>query len=102
MEYELSVINKAGFVDYFLIVQDYVNWAKSNHIVVGPGRGSAGGSIVAYLTNITNVDPLKYDLYFQRFLNPDRISPPDIDLDFTDERRDEVINYVAQNMDETE
>ncbi|HQK58388.1 MAG TPA: DNA polymerase III subunit alpha [Candidatus Pacearchaeota archaeon] len=96
MEYELSVINKAGFVDYFLIVQDYVNWAKSNHIVVGPGRGSAGGSIVAYLTNITNVDPLKYDLYFQRFLNPDRISPPDIDLDFTDERRDEVINYVAQ------
>lgn len=96
MEYELSVINKAGFVDYFLIVQDYVNWAKANRIVVGPGRGSAGGSIVAYLTNITNVDPLKYNLYFQRFLNPDRISPPDIDLDFTDKRRDEVIEYVAQ------
>jgi DNA polymerase-3 subunit alpha len=95
-EYELSVVDKAGFVDYFLIVQDYVNWAKSNRIVVGPGRGSAGGSIVAYLTNITNVDPLKYNLYFQRFLNPDRISPPDIDLDFTDKRRDEVIDYVAQ------
>lgn len=95
-EYELSVINKTGFSGYFLIVQDFVNWAKSNRIVVGPGRGSAGGSIVAYLTNITNVDPLKYDLYFQRFLNPERISPPDIDLDFTDKRRDEVINYVAQ------
>ena len=96
LEYELSVINKAGFSDYFLIVQDFVNWAKNNRIVVGPGRGSAGGSIVAYLTNITNVDPLKYNLYFQRFLNPDRISPPDIDLDFTDKRRDEVINYVAE------
>ncbi|MFA5755365.1 MAG: DNA polymerase III subunit alpha, partial [Candidatus Paceibacterota bacterium] len=95
-EYELSVINKTGFSGYFLIVQDFVNWAKNSRIVVGPGRGSAGGSIVAYLTNITNVDPLKYDLYFQRFLNPDRISPPDIDLDFTDKRRDEVINYVAQ------
>ncbi|MDD5569278.1 MAG: DNA polymerase III subunit alpha [Candidatus Pacebacteria bacterium] len=96
LEYELSVIGPTGFVDYFLIVQDYVNWAKSNRIVVGPGRGSAGGSIVAYLANITNVDPLKYGLFFQRFLNPDRISPPDIDLDFTDKRRDEVINYVAQ------
>lgn len=96
MEYELSVINRTGFSGYFLIVQDFVNWAKSNRIVVGPGRGSAGGSIVAYLANITNVDPLKYDLYFQRFLNPDRISPPDIDLDFTDKRRDEVINYVAE------
>ncbi|MDD4412001.1 MAG: DNA polymerase III subunit alpha, partial [Bacilli bacterium] len=95
-EYELSVINKTGFPGYFLIVQDFVTWAKKNRIVVGPGRGSAGGSIVAYLTNITNVDPLKYDLYFQRFLNPDRISPPDIDLDFTDKRRDEVINYVAE------
>jgi len=96
MEYELSVIFRTGFSGYFLIVQDFVNWAKQNRIVVGPGRGSAGGSIVAYLTNITNVDPLKYNLYFQRFLNPDRISPPDIDLDFTDKRRDEVINYVAE------
>ncbi len=95
-EYELAVIGKTGFSDYFLIVQDFVNWAKNNRIVVGPGRGSAGGSIVAFLTNITNVDPLKYNLYFQRFLNPDRISPPDIDLDFTDKRRDEVINYVAE------
>jgi DNA polymerase-3 subunit alpha len=96
LEYELSVINKTGFSGYFLIVQDFVNWAKDNRIVVGPGRGSAGGSIVAYLSNITNVDPLKYDLYFQRFLNPDRISPPDIDLDFADKRRDEVINYVSE------
>ncbi|MFA5208475.1 MAG: DNA polymerase III subunit alpha [Candidatus Paceibacterota bacterium] len=96
MEYELSVINRTGFSGYFLIVQDFVNWAKNNRIVVGPGRGSAGGSIVAFLANITNVDPLRYNLYFQRFLNPDRISPPDIDLDFTDKRRDEVINYVAE------
>lgn len=96
MEYELSVISRTGFSGYFLIVQDFVNWAKNNRIVVGPGRGSAGGSIVAFLSNITNVDPLKYNLYFQRFLNPDRISPPDIDLDFTDKRRDEVINYVAE------
>ncbi len=96
MEYELSVINRTGFSGYFLIVQDFVNWAKNNRIVVGPGRGSAGGSIIAFLSNITNVDPLRYNLYFQRFLNPDRISPPDIDLDFTDKRRDEVINYVAE------
>lgn len=96
VDYELSVINKTGFPGYFLIVQDFVNWAKQQRIVVGPGRGSAGGSIVAYLTGIINVDPLKYDLYFERFLNPDRISPPDIDLDFTDKRRDEVISYVAQ------
>jgi DNA polymerase-3 subunit alpha len=95
-EYELGVIAKAGFTDYFLIVQDFINWAKSHHIVVGPGRGSAAGSIVAYLTNITNVDPLKYGLYFERFLNPDRVSPPDIDTDFTDARRDEVINYVSE------
>ncbi|MDD4358599.1 MAG: DNA polymerase III subunit alpha [Candidatus Pacebacteria bacterium] len=95
LEYELEVIKNSGFTAYFLIVQDFVNWAKSNRIVVGPGRGSAGGSIVAYLANITNVDPLKYNLLFQRFLNPERISPPDIDLDFTDRRRDEVINYVA-------
>ncbi|MCK9578238.1 DNA polymerase III subunit alpha [bacterium] len=95
-EYELGVILKAGFTDYFLIVQDFINWAKNHHIVVGPGRGSAAGSIVAYLTNITNVDPLKYGLYFERFLNPDRVSPPDIDTDFTDARRDEVIEYVAE------
>lgn len=96
LEFELKVIEKTGFASYFLIVQDFVNWAKQNNIVVGPGRGSAAGSIVAYLTNITNIDPLKYNLLFERFLNPDRISLPDIDLDFADARRDEVINYVAQ------
>jgi DNA polymerase III subunit alpha len=96
LEYELSVIQKTGFASYFLIVQDFVNWAKSNRIVVGPGRGSAAGSIVSYLTNITNVDPLKYDLLFERFLNPERVSMPDIDLDFADTRRDEVIHYVEE------
>ncbi len=96
LEYELSVINKTDFASYFLIVQDFVNWAKQNRIVVGPGRGSAGGSLVAYLVGITNIDPLKYNLLFERFLNPDRISMPDIDLDFTDRRRDEVIQYVAE------
>lgn len=94
LEYELSVIQKTGFAPYFLIVQDFVNWAKNHGIVVGPGRGSAAGSIVSYILNITNVDPLKYGLVFERFLNPERISMPDIDLDFTDTRRDEVIRYV--------
>jgi len=96
LNYELSVIKQTGFASYFLIVQDFVNWAKKQRIVVGPGRGSAAGSLVAYLLNITNVDPLKNELLFERFLNPSRISMPDIDLDFTDRRRDEVINYVAQ------
>ncbi len=96
LDYELSVIKKTGFASYFLIVQDFVNWAKEQGIVVGPGRGSAGGSIVSYLLGITNIDPLKYGLLFERFLNPERISMPDIDLDFTDTRRDEVINYVAK------
>ncbi len=96
LNYELSVIKQTGFASYFLIVQDFVNWAKGNRIVVGPGRGSVGGSLVAYLLRITNIDPLKYNLLFERFLNPERISLPDIDLDFTDRRRDEVINYVAQ------
>lgn len=95
VEYELSIIKKTGFASYFLIVQDFVNWAKSQKIAVGPGRGSAAGSIVSYLLNITDVDPLKYNLLFERFLNPERISMPDIDLDFADTRRDEVINYVA-------
>lgn len=96
LKYELSVIKKTGFSGYFLIVQDYVNWAKSNRIVVGPGRGSAGGSLVAYLTKITNVDPIKNGLLFERFLNPERISMPDIDLDFTDRRRGEVLTYLGQ------
>ncbi len=95
LDYELSVINKTGFAGYILIVQDFVNWAKANRIVVGPGRGSAGGSLVCYATGITNVDPLKHNLLFERFLNPERVSMPDIDMDFTDRRRDEVIKYVA-------
>ncbi|OGZ69776.1 MAG: hypothetical protein A3F47_01955 [Candidatus Staskawiczbacteria bacterium RIFCSPHIGHO2_12_FULL_38_11] len=95
INYELSVINKTGFASYILIVQDFVNWAKDNRIVVGPGRGSAGGSLVCYATNITNVNPLQHDLLFERFLNPERIAMPDIDIDFTDRRRDEVIKYVA-------
>lgn len=96
LDYELEIIRKTGFASYFLIVQDFVNWAKNNGIIVGPGRGSAAGSLVSYLLNITNVDPIKYDLYFERFLNPDRVSPPDIDLDFDDARRSEVFQYVRQ------
>ena len=96
LEYELTAIAKTGFAPYFLIVQDFVNWAKEKRIVVGPGRGSAAGSLVAYISGITNVDPLKYNLLFERFINLERISPPDIDLDFTDRRRNEVIEYVAQ------
>jgi len=95
LNFELSVIERMDFASYFLIVQDFVNWAKNNGIVVGPGRGSAAGSIVSYLLNITDIDPLPYNLLFERFLNPDRISMPDIDLDFADTRRDEVIRYVA-------
>lgn len=94
--YELSVIAKMGWPSYFLIVADFINWAKDNKIVVGPGRGSAAGSLVCYLTGITNLDPLKYDLLFERFLNPDRISMPDIDMDFADIRRGEVLNYVGE------
>jgi DNA polymerase-3 subunit alpha len=93
---EIGVIEKTGFADYFLIVQDYINWAKTHGIVVGPGRGSAAGSIVSYILGITNIDPLAYDLLFERFLNPDRIQVPDIDVDFTDTRRDEVLSYVRE------
>ncbi|MDP2934820.1 MAG: DNA polymerase III subunit alpha, partial [bacterium] len=96
LNFELQTIKKTGFASYFLIVQDVVNWAKNQGIVVGPGRGSAAGSLVSYLLNITNVDPLKYKLLFERFLNPERISMPDIDLDFADIRRDEVINYISK------
>ncbi|MBD3244651.1 MAG: DNA polymerase III subunit alpha [Candidatus Moranbacteria bacterium] len=95
LDFELSIIKKMGYASYFLIVADFVNWAKKNKIVVGPGRGSAAGSIVSYLTKITNIDPIKYELLFERFLNPERISMPDIDIDFADNRRDEVIEYVA-------
>jgi len=97
LEYELTVIKQTGFASYFLIVADFVNFSKRNGIVVGPGRGSVGGSLVAYLLNITDINPLKYNLLFERFLNPERKAGlPDIDLDFTDTRRDEVINYVAK------
>lgn len=95
LEYELSVINNMGYVDYFLIVSDFIQYAKSNGIPVGPGRGSGAGSICAYCTGITNVDPIKYNLIFERFLNPERVSMPDIDVDFCYERRQEVIDYVV-------
>ena len=94
LQYELNVIHEMGFDDYFLIVWDYVRWAKVHKIQVGPGRGSAAGSLVAYVLGITNIDPLRYDLLFERFLNPGRVSMPDIDIDFQDDRRDEVIRYV--------
>ncbi|WP_034345827.1 DNA polymerase III subunit alpha [Deinococcus misasensis] len=95
-EYELSVINNMGFPDYFLIVADYINWAKDHDISVGPGRGSGAGSLVAYAIRITNLDPLEFELLFERFLNPDRISMPDFDIDFNDQRREEVIAYVRE------
>lgn len=98
--YELEIIQKTGFASYFLIVQDFVNWAKSNGIVVGPGRGSAAGSIVSYLLNITDIDPIKYNLLFERFLNPERIQMPDIDMDFADTRRDEVVQYLRNKYGE--
>lgn len=99
-EYELSVIKKMGYVDYFLIVWDYINWAKSQGIPVGPGRGSGAGSIVAYAIGITDIDPIKYSLIFERFLNPERISMPDFDVDFCYERRQEVIDYVSRKYGE--
>jgi len=94
--FELEVIEDMGFPGYFLIVQDYINWAKKQGISVGPGRGSAAGSLVAYATRITNIDPLEFNLLFERFLNPARVSMPDIDTDFSDVRRDEVIEYVRE------
>ena len=90
----MDMIRKMGFVDYFLIVSDFIGYAKGNGIPVGPGRGSAAGSMVAYCLNITNVDPMEYGLYFERFLNPERVSMPDIDIDFCPRRRQEVIDYV--------
>jgi len=95
LEHELRVIQQMGFSGYFLIVQDFVNWARRKGILVGPGRGSAAGSLVAYVLGITNINPLKYGLLFERFLNPDRITMPDIDIDFCYERREEVIDYVV-------
>jgi DNA polymerase-3 subunit alpha len=96
LKYELGVIERMGYEGYFLIVQDYVNWAKEQGIVVGPGRGSAAGSVVAYALGIVDLEPMQYDLLFERFLNPDRISMPDVDMDFADDRRHEVIAYVTE------
>lgn len=96
LKYELDVINKMGFVDYFLIVYDYVLYAKKNNILVGPGRGSAAGSLVSYSIGITEIDPLKFDLMFERFLNPERVTMPDIDIDFDAYKREEVIDYVRK------
>ncbi len=96
LDYELDVIKTMGYVDYFLIVWDFINYAKKEGIMVGPGRGSAAGSIVSYALKITNIDPIKYNLLFERFLNPERVSMPDIDIDFCFERRQEVIDYVSR------
>ena len=100
LNYELSVIEKMGYVEYFLITWDFINYAKENNIMVGPGRGSAAGSIVAYTLKITDIDPIKYSLLFERFLNPERVSMPDIDIDFCYERREEVIDYVKHKYGE--
>ena len=100
LDFELSVLSKTGFTSYFLIVWDFINYAKGQGIPVGPGRGSAAGSLVAYVLGITDLDPLRYDLLFERFLNPDRISPPDIDVDFCQNRRGEVIEYVRRKYGE--
>ena len=94
--YELNTISDMGFVDYFLVVWDYIHFAKTHGIAVGPGRGSAAGSIVAYAIGITDVDPIEHQLLFERFLNPERVTMPDIDVDFEYERRQEVIDYVGK------
>jgi DNA polymerase-3 subunit alpha len=92
LDYELGIICDKGYATYFLIVQDFTNWAKDHRIRVGPGRGSVAGSLVSYVLRITSINPLTHDIPFERFLNPERPSPPDIDLDFADNRRDEVFN----------
>ena len=100
LDYELDVLEKTGFVSYFLIVWDFIHYAKQRGIPVGPGRGSAAGSMVAYVLGITDIDPLQFGLLFERFMNPDRISPPDIDVDFCEARRGEVLEYVRQKYGE--
>ena len=100
LEYELGVLEKTGFVSYLLIVWDFIHFAKEKGIPVGPGRGSAAGSIVAFVLGITDIDPLQFGLIFERFLNPDRVSPPDIDVDFCEARRGEVLEYVRQKYGE--
>ena len=101
LEFELNIINQMGYEDYFLITWDFIKYAKDKGIIVGPGRGSCGGSLVAYVLHITDVDPIKYDLIFERFLNPERVTMPDIDIDFEDERRQEVIDYVVEKYGKT-
>ena len=96
LDYEVGVIVNMGFPGYFLIVQDFINWAKRNDIPVGPGRGSGVGSLVAYALKITDLDPLRFNLIFERFLNPERVSMPDFDVDFCQERRGKVIQYVNE------
>ncbi len=100
MDYELGVIEKTGFISYFFVVSDFIRYAKSQDIPVGPGRGSGAGSLVAYLTLITDIDPLRFGLFFERFLNPERVSPPDFDIDFCERRRSEVIDYVRNRYGE--
>ena len=101
IDHELGVIKNMGFAGYFLITADFVQYAKNNKIPVGPGRGSAAGSLVSYALGITDIDPIKHNLLFERFLNPDRISMPDIDIDFCIERRGEVIDYIKTQYGET-
>ena len=96
LDFELNVISKMGYSGYFLVVSDFVNWAQENNVPVGPGRGSGAASLVAYCLGITGIDPLKYGLLFERFLNPERVSPPDFDIDFCQDRREEVIQYVQK------
>jgi len=100
LQYELDIIIKKGYTTYFLVVQDFVNWAKTHKVAVGPGRGSAAGSLVAYVLKITDINPLEYNLPFERFLNPERPTPPDFDIDFADIRRDEVLKYVTKKYGE--
>src|SRR6266540_7441335 len=100
LDYELGVLERTGFVSYLLIVWDFIHFAKEKGIPVGPGRGSAAGSMVAYVLGITDIDPLPYGLIFERFLNPERVSPPDIDVDFCEARRGEVLEYVRQKYGE--
>ena len=102
LDFELSIIEKTGYPGYFLIVQDFIAAARKMGVSVGPGRGSAAGSAVAYCLDITNMDPIKYDLLFERFLNPDRVSMPDIDIDFEDSGRQDVINYVIDKYGESQ
>ena len=100
LEYEINTVSQMGFVDYYLIVNDFVSYAKSCGIPVGPGRGSGAGSLCAYCIGITAIDPIKYNLLFERFLNPERVSMPDFDVDFCKKRRGEVIDYVVRKYGE--